>query len=396
MSKEDKKNQQQQVDPVGAILSIMAKRGGLDLSNALSDPFLAFLAGTYQGQPQKSEGDIYAEFAPTLMSIQANEPDGSWRKVAASQIASGIPAYRVKENILALAQEDPSVTGLLTSKEAAAFVDELAAENQKAQNELTKQAEQLDPFQKAGLPGARQVYTAEDVVNMNPETFRAIVQQEVPQELKAKMKALEEYAKKPIYREQKPMGEALKGLEQEQGGLRAALYGGRASNKMELPASEVYFDPSQDTATTLGQAFEKADLYGGKNYLGGLIQEKPLSALLGLYKGLTDIPGSVIEDIIRPGKREKDILEREAKKRTKVDAEGEPVKVLNRSAMKFREESAQRAKDLFSRMKGGEEYNQRVAAAMAERLAQRMAEQGRTPLSDALLRTAIVSRQLRK
>ena len=64
--------------------------------------------------------------------------------------------------------------------------------------------------------------------------------------------------------------------------------------------------------------------------------------------------------------------------------------------MKFREESAQRAKDLFSRMEGGEEYNQRVAAVMAERLAQRMAEQGRTPLSDALLRTAIVSRQLRK
>jgi len=389
--------------PFEQLLALLASRGGTDLSSALADPYLSYIAGSYQPEPMKSEGDIYAEFAPTLMSIANTEPPGSWRQVAASSIASGVPAYRVKEDVLRIASENPDALGLTTSDEATKFVDELASENQRAQNELTKQAERQDPFQKAGYPGATQVYSPSDVVNMNPDLFSSIIGRKTPSELQTRLDAIREYGNRTITREQKPMAEVQQGLERPQGELSAFLYGGSPDSKIRGTAANVYYDPSQDRATTLTDAFKKAGYRGGKTYLGGLIVEKPISYLQGLASGLADIPWTIGEDIVDDfgtgqygATREKRILEREAQKRTKTDAEGKPKRVLSKSATEALRRNASEAAKLVSRMKGGEEYNQRVAAALAEKISQGMQEYGRTPLSDALLRSAIVARQLRK
>ena len=383
-----------------ALLSVLSKKGGLDLSSALGDPYLAYIAGSYQPEPVKSEGDIYAEFAPTLMSVADTEPVGSWRQTAASSIASGVPAYRVKEDVLRIASENPDALGLTTTDEASRFIDELAAENQRAQNELTKQAERKDPFQKAGFPGANQVFTPEDVVNMNPDLFAGIVNRQIPSELKNRMDAIREYGKKTVMREQTVPAEVEKELWRGQTGLDKVLFGNQPNYRIRRDARDVFFDPTQDTARTLGQILARADLAGGKNYAGGIIQERPLSYTGGLIAGLGEYAFNLGKDILGgsegQSKAEQKILDREIKRRTKVDAEGKPVKVVSKSATQALRRDAEEAAKIVSRMKGGEEYNQRVAAAMAERLSQRMAESGRTPLSDALIRTAIVSRQLRK
>ena len=395
-----------------ALLSVLSKNGGLDLSSALGDPYLAYIAGSYQPDPMKSEGDIYAEVAPTLMSVAETEPMGSWRQTAASSIASGVPAYRVKEDVLRTASENPDALGLTTTDEASRFIDELAAENQRAQNELTKQAERKDPFQKAGLPGANQVFTPEDVVNMNPDLFAGILNREMPSEMKNRLDAIRKYGERTVMREERERSPELdakaqtaqnkrriessqvarlaisNGIARQYGLTQAQVMNPDTTDLRQVRANEEYRAQSERSAFVPGSATPDVPSPLGKAALlsvplSGGIPLLPVAETI--WKGLSYNP-----DAARRRREEEELA------KTQPPVEKKPKMVVSKSATEALRREANEAALLVSRMRGGEEYNQRVAAAMAERLSQRMAESGRTPLSDALIRTAIVSRQLRK
>lgn len=395
-----------------ALLSVLSKNGGLDLSSALGDPYLAYIAGSYQPDPMKSEGDIYAEVAPTLMSVAETEPMGSWRQTAASSIASGVPAYRVKEDVLRTASENPDALGLTTTDEASRFIDELAAENQRAQNELTKQAERKDPFQKAGLPGANQVFTPEDVVNMNPDLFAGILNREMPSEMKNRLDAIRKYGERTVMREERERSPELdakaqtaqnkrriessqvarlaisNGIARQYGLTQAQVMNPDTTDLRQVRANEEYRAQIERSAFVPGSATPDVPSPLGKAALlsvplSGGIPLLPVAETI--WKGLSYNP-----DAARRRREEEELA------KTQPPVEKKPKMVVSKSATEALRREANEAALLVSRMRGGEEYNQRVAAAMAERLSQRMAESGRTPLSDALIRTAIVSRQLRK
>lgn len=386
------------------LAALLRGRGGSDLSSTLNDPFLAYLAGTYQPEPQKSEGDIYAEQAPTLMSIQANEPEGSWRRVAAGQIASGVPAYRVKDNILAMVEDNPDSLGLLTSSEALKFVDDLAAENQRAQNEITKQVERKDPFQKAGLPGAMQQYSPSDIVNLYPDAFASIVNRAQPQEITDRLKAIEEYGKRIVKTQKKertPQETAAATAASNERRIRssetarlaisngiARQYGLTQSQVMrpdpndirQVRANEEYNAQIERSAQVVGG--------GGGPDLGGLARE-------GFFAAMPGAAGIRTLGKILSYNPEQARQKREAAKMPPEPPKA-PEMIVNKSATEALRRTAAEAAKLVSRMKGGQEYNERVAAALAEQLSGRMAAQGRTPLSDALVRNAIINRAFRK
>jgi hypothetical protein len=372
-----------------------------------------------------SEGDIYARYAPTLMSIADSEEPGSWRQIAASSIVSGVPAYRVKENVLRLVSENPDALGLTTSEEASRFVDELAAENQRAQNELTKQAEQKDPFQRAGLPGAAQQYTAADIVNMNPDVFASIVNRETPKEIQDSLAAIKEYGQRVITRTVTPKSKeeksAAKFSDIERRQMRdttgdenvrlmvsngvARRYGLTQQQVMNPDAN----DPVQVRANQdyLNEFRESAKLVATLETSGPVIPRLGKGAPFGevrkaglLFGGPGVAAAGSAALLNRLGERiqrSSKVEEYEAQQRAEAEAEAmKPRTVVSKSATEGVRREAEEAAKIFSRMRGGQEYNQRVAAAMAERLQERYREANRTPLSDALMRNAIISSQLRK
>lgn len=387
------------------LAALLRGRGGSDLSSTLNDPFLAYLAGTYQPEPQKSEGDIYAEQAPTLMSIQANEPEGSWRRVAAGQIASGVPAYRVKDNILAMVEDNPDSLGLLTSSEALKFVDDLAAENQRAQNEITKQVERKDPFQKAGLPGAMQQYSPSDIVNLYPDAFASIVNRAQPQEITDRLKAIEEYGKRIVKTQKKertPQETAAATAASNERRIRSsetarlAISNGIARQYGLTQSQVMRPDPNDIRQVRANEAYNaqiasSAQVVGG----GGVDVDLGGIARKGLIASFPGGSGLVTLGKILSYNPEKARQKREAAKMPPEPPKA-PEMVVNKSATEALRNTAAEAAKLVSRMKGGQEYNERVAAALAEQLSGRMAAQGRTPLSDALVRNAIINRAFRK
>jgi hypothetical protein len=370
------------------IALILGKKGGSDFSSMLSDPFLAFLSGSYQPEPVESEGDIYARTAPTLMAIQQQEPEGSWRKVAAGQIASGVPAYKVKESILVLASENPDALGLVTSKEASDFVDELARENQAAQNALTQQAQRKDPFQKAGFRGAQETFSLDEIVNRNPEVFRELMTRGETDSVKRIREKMREDLAKVTYREE----DLNEGTRRQQGGLRSFLYGGSPTDMMSVPITSTYFDPKTDMAENIGQALQIAGDRGGKSFLGGLIREKPISQLRGLVEGLLDIPATVAQDVISPGKRQREREQRFGA----IDASGARRMVVDKDAAERRRQAASEQEFLLPFRKGSKQFNEEVAQLVAQKLQQKTAESGASPLTEQLLNAALLARSTRR
>jgi len=370
------------------IALILGRKGGSDFSSMLSDPFLSFLSGTYQPEPVESEGDIYARTAPTLMAIQSQEPEGSWRKVAAGQIASGVPAYKVKENILTLASENPDALGLITTKEASDFVDELSRENQAAQNALTQQAQRKDPFQKAGYRSATDTFSLEEIVNRNPEVFRELMTRGETDSVKRIREDMRKKLSEVSYKEE----DLNQGTRRQQGAMRSMLFGGSPENMMSVPITQAYFDPKTDKAENISQALQISADRGGKSYLGGLIREKPISQVRGLLEGLMDIPETVIRDIVSPGKRQREREQRFGA----IDAEGARKLVVDQEAAERRRRAAQEQEFLLPFRKGSKEFNEQVAQLVAQRLQQKTAESGVSPLTEQLLSSALLARSTRR
>jgi hypothetical protein len=173
-----KKNQGQEAPPFDMaqlLAQMMAKKGGTDLSSALGDPFLAFISGRFQGTPKLSEGELFERYAPEFFYIMENEPEGSWKKSAASSIAQGVPAYVVKDNLRQQILTNPNTFGLSTSKEVDAFVDGLDGSYARVRTKLLEQESELDPFQKQGFPSASQRYSDEDIFRMGASGFQEIM-----------------------------------------------------------------------------------------------------------------------------------------------------------------------------------------------------------------------------
>jgi hypothetical protein len=398
-------------------LSILArilgsKKGGIDLSNVLNDPFLSFVAGTYQGEPQMSEGEIYAREAPTLLSIQEMEPEGSWRKVAAGQIASGIPAYRVKEDLIAQYNDNPEVFGALTSKEALSFVDEIAAENQKAQNAISKQLEQKDYFQERGLPSAQARYSPEDVVRLMPEAFADIGNKiaNPPAEIQAMLKRIQDAGKAPVMREDKPktaktekaavvreqtrrattdpiaVAAVTNGIANRYGVTQEQVLRPDRNDPKQVQANKAYQDEIASSAQLVGDLTQSGSVdVPWRKMLGGLAR----AAVPGL-EGLVTLKNIAT---YRPETQSEKMAKQET---VPTPAETGKKMVVSKSATAARNKLLADVAGEVSRMRGGEEYNRQYAAALANTLAGRLAESGRTPLGDAIVRQALAARAFRK
>jgi hypothetical protein len=137
-----------------------------DPSGATMDPILAFAAGNYRPKPQFDESTLYDKMAPTFMWASA-EGETSPRAIAAAQIRSGVAPWTLKK--------DKELRGDMDSKEWDSFVDALAKEHQAVKAKMMDIGMEQDPFQKAGLPGYNDKYTAQDMYQFAPKKFGDIL-----------------------------------------------------------------------------------------------------------------------------------------------------------------------------------------------------------------------------
>lgn len=158
------------------ILKLLTKKSGVSVPSDLRENLIRYLSGTFQGPSGKSEDEIYAEYAPTFLKIQAYEPEGSLRKTIAGMVLQNMPESMIVEKVREMGAANPELLGTATDKEWASLVGQLVTEHDKAQTALADESTKQDFFQKQGLPSARQQYTAEDIMNLAPEAFTALSQ----------------------------------------------------------------------------------------------------------------------------------------------------------------------------------------------------------------------------
>lgn len=391
---------------IALLAAMFGKKGGVDLSSKLNDPFLALLSGTWQGEPTLTEGEIYAREAPTLMSIPQTEPPDSWRSIAAGRIASGEPAYKVKEDLLAQYASNPEIFGVLSSEEAMKFIDELSKENQAAQSALTKQLDEKDYFQERGLPGARQRYTPEDIVQMYPKAFEEVSKNIAtpPAQIKAMLDRISEAGKRTVMVEKKEPTEQQKAAAQASQNKRRILASETArlaisngiARQYGLTQSQVMRPDPNDIRQVRANEEYNAEierssqvLGGGMPNVGGALAKGAITASMPFIPGLRTI-GKILSYNPEEARQK-----REAAKIAETTPK-EPEMVVSKSAQESMKKMGDLARMYVSRARGGEDYNQRFAGALAERLAQRTEEAGRTPLMDAILRQALVARAFGK
>jgi hypothetical protein len=199
MSENGAVNEQVQLpfDMREVIAQLLMRKSGLDVPTSSQNLLSSYLSGRYQPRQQPSEGELFQMYAPEFLYIMENEPEGSWKKSAASSIAQGVPAYVVKDNLRQQLLTNPNTFGMSTSKEVDDFVDGLGGSYSRVQAKLVEQQTELDPFEKMGLPSASQQYSIEDLMGFAPERFMEIgsrVSSDSPVQL-ALAKLREDYAK---------------------------------------------------------------------------------------------------------------------------------------------------------------------------------------------------------
>lgn len=400
-------------DQLGLLVaSILGKKGGADFSAALSDPFLAYLSGASTGQRQLSEGELYARFGPTFLYIAENEPEGSWRKQAAALISTGVPAYRVKEQVQNLLATNPELQGTSTSKDVDAFIEGLASEHQKVQAEAIKQTEN-DPFAKAGYPNPDAQYTEEDIVRMAPEAFSALQQKAEagrPQYEKI-IAGIDAKYSKPVMKEAPTEGAAKKGkspgrayqdvMGSEQARLIASNTIARQfgvsqkqvlspdkNDRRQVAANQAYLAELEKTAQT---AKSSAAADGGL----GSIAKLAGKAVVGGTKGGFGATNPVVNALMAAGKLFGG-PHRSVKKAEEPAEKEQPVMVEDKVATARNKAIADVAKNLLGSRVGMPGYYEQAMGLLAQNIQSDLAKSGRTPLGDALIKSAVLARATRK
>ena len=313
------------------IANILASKGGFDFSSSLMDPVMQYLNGTYQSAPQFTEDDLYNRNAPTFQWAGAEPRDSSWFQ-AAKAIRQGVNPFNIKRD-----QKMRAASGI-SPDEWSSFVDTLMKENQTVKTEMLDQSMEQDPFQKMGMPGAKESYADVD-------QFGALKNQSAV------------YNASPEYFSQ----------------LFAAL-------------------PEQRSAENASNARVDAK-YGGNVYatsdadkLAALIAEadqEPLKVIqqqqLDLYKRQPKIQAEMIKRMRRGSALD-------ALKRAGTN------KVVDKRATAARGAYAQALKDAIGRTAGTASDTLRLADDASQQLVAQMIARGQTPLKDALLNSAILKK----
>lgn len=362
--------------------ALASKSGSTDLSSALLDPVLAYATGNYQSAPQMTEDEIYAKHAPELLQVIQNEPKGSIRQVIATQVLNGIPAWTIKDNVRAMlaGPNGSTIQGSATSSELESFVDQLASANQRAMSAMTEQASKQDPFEKQGYPSAKAQYTTEDIVNMAPDVFGKIGQ------------TME--AANPEYMRRLAL------IDKKFGGEVKASDGGPYSGKGVKKVGGVYdFGQGEGGSPISKEQFRsqvaKQSLPPALRLLPALI--KGIGSVAGSFNARTldpfymgpksgYVPGaSWVDPFYSETEAQKSKVKRSGKKETKVD----------QRAMDINKSIAEQTKQLVAMQNGMPGQITAQTQALVDRMGNELNQSGRTPLSDALLKAAIMKRQLK-
>lgn len=404
--------QQFSPDQMGLLVAaILGKKGGVDLSSALGDPFLAYLSGASQGRQQLSEGELYARYAPTFLYIQDNEPDGSWKKQAASLIANGVPVYRVKEEIQSFLANNPDQQGMFTSTDIDAFISGLAKEQQDVQSEQLKQVEN-DPFSKAGYPSPTQEYTISDIANMAPEAFSALQQKAdaARPEYEKLIAGIDEKYGKPVMmkapkegtkKEGKSSSRAYQDVKNsEQARLIASNTIARQfgmsqkqvlspdkNDRRQVAANEAYLAELEKNAQS---AKSSAASDGQLGNLVGLVGR----AIVGGTKGGFGATNPAINALMAAGKLFGG-PHRSVKKAEEPAEEAQPEMVEDKAATARQKAVADVAKGLLARRVGMPGYYEDAMGILAQNIQSDLAKSGRNPLTDALIKSAVLARATR-
>jgi len=328
--------------------ALASKSGSTDLSSALLDPALAYVSGGYQSAPVLTQDEIYAKYAPEILQVVQNEPTGSIRQVIATQVLNGIPAWTIKDNVRAMlaGPNGSTIQGSATSSELEGFVDQLASANQKALSAMTEQASKQDPFEKQGYPSAKAQYTTEDIVNMAPDVFGKIGQ------------TME--AANPEYMRRLAL------IDKKFGGEVKATDAGPYSGKGVRKVAGIY---------DYGQGID----------LKPTIEQKVKSNLLGTLVSPTL---HFLPDFIKAVYNAK-TTESDALKQKRKDRENKGTKVDQR-AMDINKSIAEQTKQLVAMQNGMPGQITAQTQALVDRMGNELNQSGRTPLSDALLKAAIM------
>lgn len=136
-----------------------------DPSSAAFDPVLGLLTGTYTPKTQFTEDQLFERMAPTMLYAAAEGPNSS-RAVAAARIKAGESPWSI--------EKDKELRGNIPSKEWSKFVTELAKETQAVRAKMLDIEMEQDPFQKQGLRGLNEQFTAQDAYKYAPKEFGKI------------------------------------------------------------------------------------------------------------------------------------------------------------------------------------------------------------------------------
>lgn len=401
--------QQFSPDQMGLLVAaILGKKGGVDLSSALGDPFLAYLSGASQGRQQLSEGELYARYAPTFLYIQDNEPDGSWKKQAASLIANGVPVYRVKEEIQSFLANNPDQQGLYTTKDVDAFVEGLAKEQQTVQSEQLKQVEN-DPFSKAGYPSPGQEYSITDIANMAPEAFSALQQKAdaARPEYEKLIAGIDEKYGKPIMKQKPSETKAGKKSNLSYNQImnnqttRAGVARYVADGYKLTPEQVINPDRNDPKQVEANKRFQRemenraqmADVWskGTPPPSVGTVAKKATRGAIAATNPaiglITRLSGLFKSDGLTP-------TERKAKQEETLEKE-QPEMVVDQAATARQKTVADVAKGLLARRVGMPGYYEDAMGLLAQNIQSDLAKSGRNPLTDALIKSAVLARATR-
>lgn len=169
--------QREQFNKISAILKSLNPSGALGSSdtNVLLNAVLGVLSGTYQQPSTINYQQLEADNMPGFQEI-AGLPPTDIRVMIADAVKKGMPALEIKKLIANRLSENP---GLINPNSFAlpqleSFADTLHGEfqnyNQKVRSAESSAIEN-DPFKKAGLPAFSEQYNPMDT---NPESFNQL------------------------------------------------------------------------------------------------------------------------------------------------------------------------------------------------------------------------------
>jgi hypothetical protein len=355
---------------------------------------------------------LYARFGPTFLFIAENEPEGSWRKQAAALLSTGVPAYRVKEQVQNLLATNPELQGTSTSKDVDSFIEGLASEYQKVQAEAVKQSEN-DPFSKAGYPNPDAQYTEEDIVRMAPEAFTALQQKAEagrPQyekiianiDAKYAKPVMMEAPKESTKKEGKSPGRAYQdviGSEQARliasntiarqfGVSQKQVLSPDKNDRRQVAANKAYLDELEKTAQGAKSSAASDSQLGN---LAGFAGKAVVSGTKGGFGATNPVVNALMAAGKLFGGPHRSVNKAEAPAK-----EEQPAMVVDKVATARNKAIADFAKGLVARRAGMPGYYEQAMGILAENIQSDLAKSGRTPLGDALIKSAVLARATRK